>query len=390
MTPSKDRDPGQDLRWSGAKQATARFRKDEQPVLASALSHRERVLLALDHQTTDRVPIAMVCSGINRPAYQALQEHLRRERGLTVEAYLEPLLDIKGIGPPYIGPNLQDGTDYWGVHRVPVSYGADAYHEIDRHPLAGAQTVADVAAYPWPSPDWFDYGALPALAGAAQVEGEYCLMLANGNPFECAWYLRGFEQMLLDLLTAPDLAQAILSHVTDFFAAYLERSLAALPGAVDLVFTADDIGGQQGLLMSLPLWEEHLKPHHVRLNRVIHEHGARVIYHSDGAVAEAVPGLLDMGIDVLQALQFDAEGMDPADLKRRFGDRLCFQGGVSVQQTLPFGSPEDVAAEVRELIEVLGHDGGYVLGPSHAIQAGTPPENIVALFDTAAKYYPYR
>jgi uroporphyrinogen decarboxylase len=138
------------------------------------------------------------------------------------------------------------------------------------------------------------------------------------------------------------------------------------------------------------MWEEHLKPHHERLNRIIHEHGARVIYHSDGAVAEAVPGLLDMGIDVLQALQFDAAGMDPADLKTRFGDRLCFQGGVSVQRTLPFGTPEEVVAEVRNLTDVLGRGGGYILGPSHAIQAGTPPENIVALFDTAAGYYPHR
>jgi len=141
--------------------------------------------------------------------------------------------------------------------------------------------------------------------------------------------------------------------------------------------------------MSLAMWEEHLKPYHTRLNAVIHEHGARVIYHSDGAVAEAVPGLLDMGIDVLQALQFDAAGMDPADLKGRLGDRLCFEGGVSVQHTLPFGTAEDVADEVRRHIDILGAGGGYILGPSHAIQAGTPPENIVALLDAASSYYPH-
>ena len=95
-----------------------------------------------------------------------------------------------------------------------------------------------------------------------------------------------------------------------------------------------------------------------------------------------------MGIDVLQALQFSAKGMDPRELKRHFGDRLCFEGGVSVQTTLPFGSPEDVRCEVAELIAVLGKSGGYVLGPSHAIQAGTPPENVVAMFDTALSRYP--
>ena len=100
---------------------------------------------------------------------------------------------------------------------------------------------------------------------------------------------------------------------------------------------------------------------------------------------EAVPGLIDMGIDILQALQFDAAGMDPVELKQKYGDRLCFEGGVSVQKTLPFGSADDVRAEVARLSRVLGAGGGYILGPSHVIQAGTPPENIAALFDEAAR-----
>jgi uroporphyrinogen decarboxylase len=135
--------------------------------------------------------------------------------------------------------------------------------------------------------------------------------------------------------------------------------------------------------MSLGMWEEFIKPRHIRLNRRIHELGARVIYHSDGAVMQAVPGLIEMGIDVLQALQFDARGMDPVKLKIDHGEGLCFEGGVSVQHTLPFGTAADVRAEVERLVGVLGRGGGYIVGPSHVIQAGTPPENIVALFETA-------
>lgn len=345
--------------------------------------------LALQHQTTDRIPIGMVCAGINAPAHQALEEYLQRERGIGVAEYLHPLVDIKGVSPPYIGPAPAAGTDYWGVHRRPVSYGADAYSEIDVYPLAGAQTVQDVAAHGWPSPDWFDYAAMPTVVQSLQADGEYCLMLANANLFESTWYMRGFEQAFMDLILAPELFHAIISRVTDFFIAYVHRTLSAVPGAVDLVFTADDIGGQNGLLMSLPMWEEHIKPYHQRLNATIHEHGAKVIYHSDGSVTEAVPGLVEMGIDVLQALQFDAANMDAADLKTRFGDHLCFEGGVSVQHTLPWGTAEEVVAEVKRLIDTLGKDGGYILGPSHAIQAGTPPENIVAMFDTAASYYPH-
>jgi uroporphyrinogen decarboxylase len=354
--------------------------------MPAELSHRERVALALDHQATDRVPIAMVCAGINAPAAEALQDVLARERGLSVGEYLDPLLDIAGVGPQYVGPTLEPGCDIWGVRRAPVSYGAGSYDEITHYPLAAAGSLDDLAAYPWPSCDWFDFSVLPEQVAADRRGGDHCLMASGGNPYECSWYMRGFERMFMDLVLNPELAHEILRRVADFHVEYCRRLLEAVPGEVDLVFTADDIGGQDGLLMSLPMWEAFLKPCHSRLNAVIHEHGAQVIYHSDGAVMEAVPGLLEMGIDVLQALQFDARGMDAGALKAGFGDRLCFEGGVSVQSTLPFGTAEDVQAEVRERIEVLGRGGGYMLGPSHAIQAGTPPENILALFDTAAAH----
>ena len=354
-----------------------------------ALTGRERVRLALAHQETDRIPIAMVCAGINPPAYRDLEAYLQQARGLTVRQYLDPLIDIVQVGPRYIGPPLAPGEDMWGVRRTAVSYGEGAYDEIAHYPLALAQDPSDLEGHRWPSTDWFDYGGLPERIAAAQVGGERCIMVANGNILESSWYMRGFERMLLDFALNPELAHAILERVTRFWMAHFQRVLAAAGGQVDLVFTADDIGSQKGLLMSLPMWEATLKPYHVRLNAAIHELGAKVIYHTDGAVMEAVPGLIAMGVDVLQALQFDAQGMDPQVLKATYGDRLCFEGGISVQRTLPFGRPDDVRREVEERITVLGRQGGYILGPSHAIQAGTSPENILALFDTAANYYPF-
>jgi uroporphyrinogen decarboxylase len=214
-------------------------------------------------------------------------------------------------------------------------------------------------------------------------------MVTNGNIFETTWYMRGFERALMDFSLNPELLHAILERVTDYYLGYFRKVLEAGRGQIDLVFTADDIGGQNGLLLSLPMWKEFIQPCHARLNRLIHEFGAGVIYHTDGSVMKAVPGLIEMGIDVLQALQFSARGMDPLELKTKYGDRLCFEGGVSVQTTLPFGTPEDVHREVESLISILGKGGGYILGPSHAIQAGTPPENILALFDTARDFYPY-
>lgn len=355
--------------------------------MKNSISHRERVLLSLARKETDRIPVAMVCSGINSPAKENLDRYLKEKRDISLEAYLEPLLDIEGIAPPVTGKKLQKGFDVWGVHRSPVTNPAGgSYNEIDFHPLAGCPDAGSLEKHSWPEPDWFDYAALPDIIAAKRRNGDRCLMVGNGNIYETAWYMRGFEQMFMDFILNPELAHALLDRVCDFYIEYFTRVLSVASGEIDLVFTADDIAGQNGLLMSLDMWKEFIKPRHVRLNKRLHEFGVKVIYHSDGAVMEAVPGLIDMGIDILQALQFDAAGMDPVALKNVYGDRLCFEGGVSVQSTLPFGTPEDVEKEVRFLIDTLGRNGGYILGPSHAIQAGTPPENIAALFDTAAVY----
>ena len=124
------------------------------------LSHRDRVRQALQHRTTDRIPIAMVCSGINRPAYDALQAYLQRERGLTVEQYLHPLIDILSVDAPYVGPPLPERQDIWGVVRRPVSYGSGSYDEIEYYPLAEARDAAELDRYPWPTTAWFDYEGL--------------------------------------------------------------------------------------------------------------------------------------------------------------------------------------------------------------------------------------
>jgi uroporphyrinogen decarboxylase len=356
---------------------------------AGELSSRERVRLALDHKETDRIPIAMVCSGINEPTRTQFDGYLKREHNTSLEAYLDAILDITSVDPEYAGPRLPLGQDIWGVIRTPVSFGAGTYDEIFHYPLADAEGVDEIAKYPFPTVETFDYSVLPERIKALQQEGERCLMISNANIFETSWYMRGFEQIFVDMITNPELVHAIMRRVTDFFVEHFSNMLSFARGTIDLAFTADDIGCQRGLLMSPDMWEQFIKPYHLEVNKAIHEFGAKVIYHTDGSVMKAVPGLIDMGIDVLQALQFDAEGMDPVELKTKYGSRLCFQGGVSVQRTLPFGTTKEVRQEVQRLISVLGKGGGYILGPSHAVQARTPPENIFAMFETGLHYYPF-
>ncbi|MGA2763855.1 MAG: uroporphyrinogen decarboxylase family protein [Spirochaetia bacterium] len=355
-----------------------------------ALTGRERVALALQHRATDRIPVGMVCAGLNPPARRALSDFLAADRGISVEEYLRPIVDIIEVSPPYKGPPLPPDTDIWGVRRTDVSYGSGSYNEIVYYPLGAGGGIPDLDAHRWPDPAWFDYEALPAVINEALDGDDKCVMVGNGNIFETSWYMRGFQQMLMDVMTEEELVHRIMERVTRFSVEFFTRVLAAARGRVDLIFTADDIGDQRGLLMPLSKWEKLLKPYHYRLNQAIHAHGAKVIYHTDGSIMAAVDGLMSMGIDVLQALQFSADNMDPVALKERAGRGLSFEGGISVQTTLPFGTAEDVRSEVRERIDILGKGGGYILGPSHWIQAGTPAANIAAMFDTAIQYYPFR
>lgn len=355
----------------------------------TTLSSRERVRLALSHQETDRIPIALVCAGINEPARKSLEEYLRRKSGISVEEYLRKILDIRTVYPEYKGPELAPGTDIWGVKRERVRCNLDYYQEIVYYPLKGMRTIDQLRNYPWPSPDFFDYDVLTERIESLEKEGDWAIMVANGNIFETAWYMRGLENLLLDFVINPELADWLLTKVADFMVDYFSRMLAAGRGRIDLAFTADDLAGQNGLLMAPGLWERFIRPHHKRLNKLIHNYGASVIYHSDGAIAPLVGNLIEIGMDVLQSLQLDACGMDPVYLKKEFGKRISFQGGVSVQKLLPFGSPEKVREEVERLVTILGKNGGYILGPSHSIQAGTPPENIVAMFETALSFYPF-
>ena len=353
------------------------------------MTSRERVIAATRHETTDIIPFSLGY-GINEYARRQLAEYLGRTAG-QIEHELFGLSDFKRITPEYCGPPERGPMfslkkpDIWGVERKPVFNGFDYYDEISFYPLAGLGETISLDDYEFPSPDWFDYGSLKKIIAGINADGEKAIAIHNGNIFEHSWYMTGFQQMLILLQAEPELAYGLMEKVTDFYIEYFERSLDAAPGLVDMVCTAGDIAQQQGLLVSHQMWEELIKPHHVRMNKMLHDHGITIMYHTDGAVMEAVEGLVDMGIDILDPLQFDAKGMDPRLLKNRWGGKISFHGGVSVQKTLPFGSVDDVRAEVRERIAVLGKGGGYILAPSHAVQGGTPPQNILAFLEEAGR-----
>ncbi|MDX1700654.1 MAG: uroporphyrinogen decarboxylase family protein [Melioribacteraceae bacterium] len=355
-------------------------------MINNKFSSRERVRTALNHQTTDRIPIGMICGNINEPALNKLNDYLLSTRGISAKEYIDSFLDLTEINAC---GGYDNEKDIWGVERKNINYGEGSYNEISFYPLKEMNTIEEINKYSFPKVTHMNADEVVEQITEVRRSKDTAIVLTNANLFETLWYMRGFENAMMDMMLQPEFIHTIMGKVTDFFIEYFYKILAKSKDDVDLVFTADDIGQQEGLLLSLEMWEEFIKPYHVRLNDMIHNMNTEVIYHTDGSITEAVPGLIDMGIDVLQALQFSANNMDPIHLKDNFGNDLCFEGGMCVQKILPFGTRDEVIDETRKLITVLGNSGGYICGPSHYIQSGTPPENITAFFDEATNFYPF-
>ena len=344
-----------------------------------ATTARSRVLTALAHQSPARVPFSWGFGPTEEMA--AVLTAYCRTLGVDWARLRVAVEDIRRVDPRYLGPALPPDVDIWGIRRKLTAYGAGHYDEISVYPLAGIDDPDAMADYPWPDPNCYAYATLREEMRNANPARGWAIKITAGNPFETYCWMTGLEDACVNLLIAPALVAAALDHITDFFATRLARALEVAGDLIDIVFMADDLGGQQGLLCSRAVYREIIQPCHRRLietTRQLAPH-VRVMFHSDGAVFEIIPDLLDAGIDVLEAVQTDAALMDPAALKTTYGERLSFHGAISVQQLLPLGTPETVATTCRELVRILGAHGGYIAAPAHAIQVGTPPENVLAM-----------
>lgn len=352
---------------------------------AAATSPWQRVQTALAHHEPDRVPFDFW-------AVPEIWERLRAGLGVEEDETVLRLLgiDCRMVTARYVGSRareLPDGTfvDAWGTHRRRVRNPFGTYEEYASHPLAGAETVADVLAWDWPDPDDWDVSGVYDQCRRLNADVRYHLRYEVGGIFEWSWALRGFERFLLDLVEKPEVAGAIMDRFTDLYMANTLRVVEAAGGLLDMVYTYDDVGMQQGLLISPRMWRRHILPRHQRLNAAIRgaAHPVKIMYHSCGAVFPLIGPFIDeMGIDVLNPLQPRAAGMDAARIKAEFGQRLSFHGAIDIQQTLPHGTPEEVRAEVSERCRILGRGGGYICTSAHYLQADTPLENIVAMYTT--------
>jgi uroporphyrinogen decarboxylase len=379
------------------------------------MTSRERLLRALDHEVPDRVPIDLGGNqtGIHKFAYQALLAHLGIADDVAImdpvqqlarpcEALLERFhVDTRYIAakapadwPGQITTGQRDGrqwhdlVDEFGV-RWSMPDDQPYYMDITHHPLASAQ-LDDLRDYPFPKgddPTRFD--SLRQQALAIRNETPYAVVSGiSGVIYETCWYLRGLEQWFMDMLTQPAFCEALLDRTLQFWIDWFRRFLDEVGDLVDVIMLGDDLAGQHGPLFRPAVYREVVKPRQKTLVQYIRSRTrAKIWYHTCGACVDFIPDLLENGVDILNPVQISAKGMEPARLKAAFGDRLVFWGGaIDAQHVLPTASPEEVRQHVRRNLAVWKPQGGYVFNNVHNLQAGVPPENIVALYDAAYEF----
>jgi len=401
-----------------------------------SLSHRERVLTALRHEEPDRVPIdlgGMRSTGIMGIAYNRLKEYLGIKGGRTRiydvgQQLAKPELEVlETIGADVLpvpmheprswwAGRLPDGSpceypDYFKPETLPdgskvirdeegriVSKMPKGGYYFDGvyHPLENVETIEELDDYNFYTPVCEEeLESLRSRVKRLYEETDYALMLNDaGGIYEWAQGLRGWSNFLMDLIRNPEFAGALLDKLVDARIERLKEVLPIVDGYVQIVQVGDDLGTQNGPQIPPGVYREVVKPRHARFFRYIKEHvEAYLFIHTCGSVYDFIPDLIEMGVDILNPVQVSAKGMDTARLKEEFGDKITFWGGgCDTQSVLPFGRPRDVEDEVKRRIGDLAPGGGFIFTQVHNIQAGVPPENIMAMYRAAKEYgkYPIR
>jgi uroporphyrinogen decarboxylase len=387
--------------------------------LEAALHSRQRLNLALNHQEADRIPFdfgATVLTSIHVSAYRRLREYLRLpvenapkvvdiyQQIVAVDQDMRELfgVDVRNVSPRSSATfriDIKDKGNYtyfydeWGIGwRMPKDGGW--YYDMFEHPLQDAQTIADIENYPWPDPlDAARFEGLRQRAQyAAEVEkqGVFLEGLTAGIMEMAAW-TRGFLNYFSDFANNEKLLTCLLEKFLEMKMAYWDKALAEAGEFADVVGEADDMAGQDRMLVSPKIYRKIVKPLHKQLFDFIHSRTkAKIFFHSCGAIRPIIPDLIEIGVDILNPIQVSAAGMNSAELKRDFGKDLVFWGGgVDTQRILGSATPHEVREDVRRRIEDFATGGGFVFATVHNIQGNVPAENIVAMYETLQEYGVY-
>ena len=353
------------------------------------MTSRERVLTAFAHEEPDRVPRWCGAS----PEFIAKS---KCQLGIddTEQLFIRFGDDFRRVFARYSGPKefspdggLTEGATYrtiFGVERHGLGYG-----QPTSHPLADA-TVSQVHDYPWPQPEWMDVSRI--RDDALAWERQYAILGGDWSPF---WHdaidLLGMENLFFKMHDEPELVDALLQHIVEFYAVVSQRIFDVAADAIDVFFIGNDFGGQTGPLLSPRQFDRFMLPHLKRLIDLGHAYRLKVQLHCCGGFEPLMPAMIEAGLDGLHAIQPCCGGMDLAKLKERYGGKILFNGAIDSHHVLISGTPELVRQRTCEVLSVMMPGGGYIAGASHDyILEETPVENVVAMFDAVAEFGEYR
>ncbi len=373
------------------------------------MNPRDRVVEALQHREPDRPPVDLggTVSGIHNKAYSSLIGAL----GLDLEVRIDPrdvqqlaklddvVLERLGVDFRHVclrpvhgkgGIELDASGRPYFVDEWGIKWGRNPnYYDMIDHPLKDAR-VDDLDEFDWPDP------RNPLRLKGLQQEVEdlyhrtdYAIQADAffGGIYECAWWLRGFETFTVDLYKRPEFAEKFLDKILQLYTEFYSGYLDVVGPYIQIIDYNDDLGMQTGPIMSPTMFRRYLKPRYLKLFHLIRSKTkAKIFLHTCGSVHQLIPDLIDIGLDILNPIQPLATKMDIDGLKRDFGDRLCFHGGIDIQRLLPLASREEVEAEVSRVGRVGGKGGGLILAGAHNIQSDVPPQNVIAMFEAAGSY----
>lgn len=364
------------------------------------LTSRERVKIALGWQDTDRAPIQVY---LTPEMEERLQEHFGKRQGkASVAQQIEPGvlasqnelvldglgIDFRSVFPVFKGklkPPKDDITyDEWGAGYKRVTNAVTGtYDESVIQPLADIKTMDDVRNYPWPSVENYDFSTIEQQCDKYK---DFAVVLGHAGMPDILNGVsrgRGMEQVVTDIALRDEVGLAVIDKRVDLWYAWLKKGLSAGRGKVDIVALGEDTGNQNGRMFSPRDFDEIFRPRLKKFFDLAHEFGAKAMLHSCGDTHEIMPTYIDMGLDVLDAMQPEPKGMDPEKIRSICKGKLAFCGLISTQQTLPHGTVEDCRREARHRIDVIAKGGGYIFAPAHCIQPDTPLENVLAVYEEA-------
>ncbi len=377
------------------------------------MNSRERVLTALSHKEPDKVPLDLngtLVTALTRTAYDGLRKYLNypidkepiiSSREMDTVRSLDDLLMHYQIDTRCIhfksglltkSHDVPDGTYYddFGIHWKKASY----YYDAIERPLAGLTDWHDLDKVKWP--ELYDKSKVLGLKEYAKNLYEntgYCLVadIPGLGPFEGACFVRGHDQVCIDLCLDPDFANALFDKMTDTIIAFWDLLLTEVGEYVQVVAQGDDVGMQNSTMISPEQYREFIKPRHKRMYDFIKtKTKAKIFYHSCGSVYSLIPDFIEAGVDILNPIQRSAANMEIERLKKEFGKDICFWGGaIDVQKQLPYYTPQQIDDEIKRTLDIMAPGGGYIFFPSHNIQADVAPESIDALYKAGNKYRNY-